>query len=309
MARQRKPRIPKVCKCCGKHFEVVPSLAKRCVYCSLECKRKCAKRTAPYTKKTCPTCKKAFQVHPHENKRVYCSRNCANKAKRKPRITKTCPVCQSCFSPPPSKPDQIHCSRKCFHLGIARKSRACPTCGIVYVPKKHSDQKFCSPKCQAKARRNRITITCAVCDKKFRVIASKEGRAQYCSQQCQFQDMSTSHAEQQVIDLFARLLNQEPSRQHSFPWFRSKHKNGLMRVDAYFPDHHLVVEYDGKHHYQYMPHFHSSLDAFHRAQQRDRHRDQLLRQHNIQVIRFAYNEPKTLKHAKERLKSVGINYL
>lgn len=50
-----------------------------------------------------------------------------------------------------------------------------------------------------------------------------------------------------VTDLMARLLEEEPLREHRFPWLQGDTGHSLP-VDAYFPGHKLVLEYRERQH-------------------------------------------------------------
>jgi hypothetical protein len=55
-----------------------------------------------------------------------------------------------------------------------------------------------------------------------------------------------------VTDLVARLLGDEPMREHRFPWLQGD-TGYLLPVDAYFPDHKLVLEYRERQHLAERP--------------------------------------------------------
>jgi hypothetical protein len=58
--------------------------------------------------------------------------------------------------------------------------------------------------------------------------------------------------ERYVMDLVADLLGEEPSLQHRFPWLRGD-AGRTLPVDAYFPNHDLVVEYRERQHLAERP--------------------------------------------------------
>lgn len=55
-----------------------------------------------------------------------------------------------------------------------------------------------------------------------------------------------------VTDLVARLVGDEPMREHRFPWLQGD-TGYLLPVDAYFPGHNLVLEYRERQHLAERP--------------------------------------------------------
>lgn len=124
---------------------------------------------------------------------------------------------------------------------------------------------------------------------------------------------SKRRAEDQWIALFERVLGGEPAeRQHTFEFLRGdptpKYPKGVkLRVDAYFEQHRLVLEYLGEQHFE----SNKLMDRRPgRAEQRRRY-DQLrldvLPQHGIKVLQVRFDEPLTEAHVRLRLREVGIN--
>ena len=48
------------------------------------------------------------------------------------------------------------------------------------------------------------------------------------------------------------------------------------------------IEFDGRQHYSYVPHFHKTLSGFKRAQERDRMKNKYCLRNNIPLIRVPY---------------------
>ena len=291
----RKPKVALTCCTCGKEFQVRPCQANR-KYCSRKCTRT---RVCIPIVKTCLRCSKEFTVRPFEDDRKFCGSKCAN-TKYPPPESRRCPVCNLPFTPPLTRRNQIYCSRKCYLDHIRIPTKICPVCQKPFTYNSHADQIHCSPQCQGEARKKRVTITCKNCGKPFQTIPSRKDRTRYCSRQCQLKHMYHSQEETAVVDILERLLNESALRQHSFPWLVSS-LNRTMHIDAYFPQANLAVEYDGRHHQEYVPFYNKSLRAFHELQQRDREKELLFIQHDIPLLRIADNEPRTEIHLRQRL--------
>jgi hypothetical protein len=98
-----------------------------------------------------------------------------------------------------------------------------------------------------------------------------------------------------VIDLCERVLSSPALRQHTFDWLLGDPgKSGSRRrlpVDAYWPDHDLVVEYRELQHDMPMPHFDKphrmTVSGVHRGEQRalyDARRDEGIPAHGMRLV-------------------------
>lgn len=107
--------------------------------------------------KTCPICSKKYSVSfCHIYRYLTCGYTCGGIYRRKPIINNKCFYCSSEF--------------------ISKKSPTKP-------------QKFCSRKCSAKAKINKIPRICIECNKSFEVtpyrLSSNGNRGIYCDRKCQ----------------------------------------------------------------------------------------------------------------------------
>lgn len=297
MPNHRKPRIQKVCANCGKPFEVRPSAAYQ-QFCSKQCGNNWGIVSRSVTK-TCPTCGNSFRVILRDRERIFCSTTCANRRKYVDPKSKQCAQCGIEFTPSILRRHQQYCSHQCFLDSIKIQKRACIHCGNEFLPKR-TEQQFCSTRCQQSAKRNRVTLTCGYCGNTFEATNARKSTRHYCSKQCQIKGRFHSLEEDNAVEIIADLLNESPLRQHNFDWLVSSEGRALF-LDAYFPNHQIAVEYDGKQHREFMPFFHRVIEVFQRAQARDKEKELLLKQHGIKLIRIADNEPCTHEYLARRL--------
>ncbi len=112
-----------------------------------------------------------------------------------------------------------------------------------------------------------------------------------------------------VMNLFREILCSEYVAEESFDWLRSK-KGRLMKVDAYFPEFNLVIEYDGEQHYMPVQWYGrkkaNAIEAFERQKKRDLMKNQLILNGGLKLIRIKYDEPVTKIHLRKRLFQSGI---
>ena len=73
--------------------------------------------------------------------------------------------------------------------------------------------------------------------------------------------------------------------EYTFDWLKNDKTDAFMYIDIYFPEYNLAIEVDGGQHYRYVDFIHRSYDNFLEQQYRDRLKDKLLFEHDIQLIR------------------------
>ena len=242
----------------------------------------------------CHTCNKKLFVRPGEShSRKFCSRKCAND--RNPTF-KICPQCQKEFR----DPSDIFCSRKCYNLFRRPPEQTCPQCNKTFVPKHRTEKECCSVKCQRLALRKRVTKICLNCKKEFWVWQSKKNRAKYCSKSCRAKQQFSSQEENEVVTIIAGILKEIPERAKTFTWLKSSNDRN-MYLDAYFPNHNIAIEYDGKQHRQFIPHYHKSIKQFEQSQERDTQKEKLCKKNGIILIRITDEEKRTKEHLKRKI--------
>lgn len=94
-----------------------------------------------------------------------------------------------------------------------------------------------------------------------------------------------------VIGVISSELNEEPKYEYTFPWLINPKTGFNLRIDAYYPGHNLVLEADGKQHFSDGKSFYTTTpEELKVYQERDKLKDKLLKQHNIQVLRISYKD-------------------
>lgn len=82
---------------------------------------------------------------------------------------------------------------------------------------------------------------------------------------------------------------QFPKKRPSF--LLNKITNSNLELDCYCDELKVAIEYNGKQHYEYVPHFHSSKDAFYNTKYRDDIKNKLCYDNNVILITVPYTVP------------------
>jgi hypothetical protein len=111
-------------------------------------------------------------------------------------------------------------------------------------------------------------------------------------QACEFAGVSYNRiwvAEKLCIDFITGLLNEKPQLQFRFSDLRSP-KGGLMPFDAFYIKHNLLVEYNGRQHYQFVKHFHGNKKYFLYRQECDHIKYEYCKQKGIKLLIIRYDD-------------------
>ena len=103
-----------------------------------------------------------------------------------------------------------------------------------------------------------------------------------------------------LIDIIEEILNEKAKREYSFEWLRNSNNN-KYRVDAYFEKFNLIVEYNGKQHYEHVNIFHNTIDEFNKYVNDYNDKIAKLKQKNFIILEWKYNKSITCKNVKKEL--------
>lgn len=229
--------------------------------------------------KKCDWCKKEFspdKLHPYQK---YCSSLCRNKikyerSKEEPMLIE-CKICGSIFNP---RGPQVTCSKACSILNHHEHSKRWNIENWESFYREHT-RKYKKKKWQ-----------------EFKEKYNIKGR-RFIQQKI-------------TINKFKKILNNtKVLEEESFEWLKSK-KGTVMKVDAFFPELNLILEYDGEQHF--MPvcwggmSKEKALQCVKMQQERDKLKNKLIREKGIKLIRFKFDEPLEDKHILKRLNELGL---
>ena len=121
----------------------------------------------------------------------YCSRNCRDSAKKRPKIELICEVCNNTYRVSSSKKNSRYCSNSC-HKKAQRKglntNLVCEFCGKIYScsPSSLKVSRYCCIKCYHTARKKglKVKLKCKTCGKEYELNPSRAKGSRYCSKKC-----------------------------------------------------------------------------------------------------------------------------
>lgn len=82
-------------------------------------------------------------------------------------------------------------------------------------------------------------------------------------------------------------------------------KTGInLRIDAYFKENNIAIEFDGEQHFKYKPHYHKTYDKFLYRKYLDNLKNNIMENLNIPLIRFKYDDNLTNEFILSKIKQV-----
>lgn len=105
------------------------------------------------------------------------------------------------------------------------------------------------------------------------------------------------------------LLDKPFNKSKTFDWLVNEEGNKL-ELDGYNDELKIGIEYDGKQHFEFVEHFHKTMEAFNKRQQDDRIKDHLCLKNGVKLIRVPYTVKYNdmLSYIKEQCDKLDINY-
>lgn len=108
-----------------------------------------------------------------------------------------------------------------------------------------------------------------------------------------------------ILGIASDYLEETVLPEWTADWLRNPKTNMKLFIDGYFPKHNLAIEYDGEQHFRYVPFLHhGDVNKFKEQQELDRLKEKLLKDNGITLLRFRYDEPKTVEHIRNKIDQV-----
>lgn len=150
-----------------------------------------AKQRRQKVQRICKQCGKQFMAHQYAIERgrgVFCSQECVWQAKVRPKVHRSCKQCGEAFV---GKRGSIFCGHECAKKarGLPKVQRTCEICGKTFLVEagqlKWNPAKYCSRKCSLEShKRPNPVYTCQCCGKVFAGAKTRKKKRKYCSRGC-----------------------------------------------------------------------------------------------------------------------------
>ena len=223
-------------------------------------------------------------------------------------------------------------------------SKRCARCEAIFYPDKlHPYQKYCGYSCRTKAKYEKkkgepLILNCVICDSKFQVRGPKLTCSDKCSEirknkkrrewdaknweqyheyvkefrkkhwkayKEKYNIKDKRFVQQKILIAKINEILDYPTvfEEKSFDWLKFEKS---LKVDAYYPDFNLIVEYDGEQHFQVVrwnpkQSMEEAKKLLKLQQKRDKTKEKLIRTKDIKLIRFKFDEPLTKKYIRKKL--------
>lgn len=104
------------------------------------------------------------------------------------------------------------------------------------------------------------------------------------------------------IEYLEKLFCLKAERQKTFPKLKHKRK---LRCDAYFTELNLVVEYNGRQHYEHVEYLHRKKGEFELCKKRDQIKKDFCEQNNINLLIIKYDDSE--EDVLRKVKQLGLS--
>lgn len=118
---------------------------------------------------------------------------------------------------------------------------------------------------------------------------------------CDVNNKSFFNRANEAILIASKILKETPIQEWTCPSLVNPEKSSHLYVDAYFPIANIALEYDGIQHYEYVEYMHKTIEKFERTKMLDKHKENLLNEMGIKVVRIKYNDPIDENFIREKL--------
>lgn len=105
-----------------------------------------------------------------------------------------------------------------------------------------------------------------------------------------------------AINEYAKYLNEEPELEKTFDWLRNPKTGYKLRLDAYFKNSNIAIEYNGPQHYEIDGYYTKNKEDLEYRRELDLLKCQLLKEYDIKLITIHYKDKVDVEYIKNTLK-------
>ena len=109
-----------------------------------------------------------------------------------------------------------------------------------------------------------------------------------------------------LVKLLERMYSRPEIITSFHPIWAESPKEVLYEYDIHIKGTNILIEYNGRQHYEFVKFFHKKLGNFKKQIQRDKYKQQLAISNGYKLIVFKHDEPITYNHVYNKLKSINL---
>ena len=114
-------------------------------------------------------------------------------------------------------------------------------------------------------------------------------------------DWGESPSARFAIEKFSNALNEQPIKEKRFSWLVNTENNAQLRIDAYYPNANIAIEYNGPQHYLVDGIYTKTEEELIKRQALDKLKADLIRRHGIKLIVIHFKDKVTNEYIQEAI--------
>ena len=104
-----------------------------------------------------------------------------------------------------------------------------------------------------------------------------------------------------AIDKFTKIIGEEPIKEKTFDWLLNKATNQKLRIDAYYPNANIAIEYNGPQHYYIDGLYTKDQEALDYRKTLDMLKYNLIKSHGVHLIVIHFKDKIDSNYIKQKL--------
>lgn len=114
-------------------------------------------------------------------------------------------------------------------------------------------------------------------------------------------DWCESPSAKYAINKFTQVIGEAPIKEKTFDWLINTETNQKLRIDAYYPNANIAIEYNGPQHYYVDGRYTKTEEELNYRINLDQSKYALIKQHNIHLIVIHYQDKINEQYIQEKL--------
>lgn len=112
-----------------------------------------------------------------------------------------------------------------------------------------------------------------------------------------------------ILDYASKYLNENVYKEKTWDWLVNPNTGYKLRVDGYFEKNNIVIECNGRQHYEFYKYYHNTIEQFNKYVELFEIKKNKILEHNIIFIEFDHKEKITYENVSKKINEKLSNYL